>query len=86
MVRYERTVSNIPEFTERRIPIVAVISEGDREIVDDTPHILSLPSAPGLLQPILEVIPLQMLAYHIGALRGYDVDRPRNLSKSVLVE
>jgi glucosamine--fructose-6-phosphate aminotransferase (isomerizing) len=86
MVRYERTVSNIHEFTERRIPVVAVISEGDREIVNDTACLLSLPSEPGLLQPILEVIPLQMLAYHIGALRGYDVDRPRNLSKSVLVE
>jgi len=86
MVRYGRTVSNIREFTERRVSIVAVITEGDREIVKVTPHVLSLPSVPVLLQPILEVIPLQLLAYQIGALRGYDVDRPRNLSKSVLVE
>ena len=85
-VRYGRTVSNIREFTERKVSIVAVITEGDHEIVNVTPNVISLPAVSVLLQPILEVIPLQMLAYQIGALRGYDVDRPRNLSKSVLVE
>ena len=86
VVRYERTVSNIREFTERGVSIAALTTEGDREIANYTPYVITLPPVPVLLQPILEVIPLQMLAYHIGVLRGYDVDRPRNLSKSVLVE
>jgi glucosamine--fructose-6-phosphate aminotransferase (isomerizing) len=86
MARYARTVSNIREFRERTVSMVAVTSEGDREIANQTPYVISLPWAPVLLLPILEVIPLQMLAYHLGALRGYNVDRPRNLSKSVLVE
>jgi len=86
MLGYGRTVSNIREFTEQAVSMVVVTTEGDGEIANHTPHVIFLPQAPVLLQPVFEVIPLQMLAYHLGALRGYDVDRPRNLSKSVLVE
>jgi glucosamine--fructose-6-phosphate aminotransferase (isomerizing) len=81
IVRYQRTVSNIRQFAEKRISIVALITEGDREVADKTPHVISLPPVPMLLQPILEVIPLQMFAYHLGTLRGHDVDGPENLSK-----
>lgn len=86
LLRYGKTVSNIREFAERGIPILAIVTEGDREIVNDIPFYISVPPVPVLLQPILEVIPLQFLAYHIGALGGHNVDQPRNLSKSVLVE
>ncbi len=86
IVRYERTVSNIREFTQRRIPVVAIISEGDSDIVNLTPFVISIPSVPELLQPIIEVIPLQLIAYHSGVIRGIDVDQPRNLRKSVLIE
>jgi glucosamine--fructose-6-phosphate aminotransferase (isomerizing) len=86
LLRYGKTVSNVREFAERGIPILAVVTAGDREVVNDTPYCISIPSVPVLLQPILEVVPLQFLAYHLGALGGHNVDRPRNLSKSVLVE
>lgn len=86
LLRYGKTVSNVREFAERGIPILAVVTQGDREIVNETPYCISVPSVPVLLQPILEVIPLQLLAYHFGALGGHNVDQPRNLSKSVLVE
>jgi glucosamine--fructose-6-phosphate aminotransferase (isomerizing) len=86
LARYTRTVSNIRQFAERRISVVAMTTEGDTEVANHTPHVIPLPWVPVLLQPILEVIPLQMLAYHVGTLRGYDVDHPRHLSKSVLVE
>jgi glucosamine--fructose-6-phosphate aminotransferase (isomerizing) len=86
LVQYERTVANIREFTNRGIPVVAVATEGDAEIASSTPDVLSLPSVDELLQPMLAVIPLQLFAYHSGVARGNDVDQPRNLSKSVLVE
>jgi glutamine---fructose-6-phosphate transaminase (isomerizing) len=86
LLRYEKTVSNIREFVERKIPIVAVVTEGDRTLPEITPYIISVPDMPVLLQPITEVVPLQLLAYHIGVLCGHSVDKPRNLSKSVVVE
>jgi glucosamine--fructose-6-phosphate aminotransferase (isomerizing) len=86
LVQYERTVSNIREFTNRGIPVVAVVTEGDTEIARGTSDVLSMPSVDELLQPMLAVIPLQLFAYHSGVARGNDVDQPRNLSKSVLVE
>jgi glutamine---fructose-6-phosphate transaminase (isomerizing) len=85
-VRYSRTVSNIREFIERETPVLSVITESDAEIATIAPCVLRVPAAPVLLQPILEVIPLQLLAYHIAVLCGRDVDRPRHLSKSVVVE
>ncbi len=85
-LRYEKTVANIREITERGTPVVAVVSEGDREVRRATPHIIEVPDVPVLLQPILEVVPLQLFAYHIAVLKGRDVDAPRHLSKSVVVE
>jgi glucosamine--fructose-6-phosphate aminotransferase (isomerizing) len=85
-VQYERTVSNIREFTNRGIPVVAVGTEGDTEIAGSTRDVLAMPRVDELLQPMLAVIPLQLFAYHSGVARGNDVDQPRNLSKSVLVE
>lgn len=85
-LRYEKTISNIREINERGTPVLAVITEGDTETPKATPHVLEVPDVPGLLQPILEVVPLQLLAYHIAVLKGRDVDQPRHLSKSVVVE
>jgi glucosamine--fructose-6-phosphate aminotransferase (isomerizing) len=85
-LRYEKTISNIREITQRRTPVIAVISEGDRETPRATPHVIEVPDVPVLLQPILEVVPLQLFAYHIAVLKGRDVDAPRHLSKSVVIE
>src|SRR4051794_164003 len=85
-LRYEKTISNIREICDRGTPVIAVISEGDSETPKATPHVIEVPDVPVLLQPILEVVPLQLFAYHIAVLRGRDVDQPRHLSKSVVVE
>ena len=66
--------------------ILALVTEGDREVRDMADHLIVLPHTNELLSSILEVVPLQLLAYHIGVLRGCDVDQPRNLAKSVTVE
>ena len=85
-LRYRKTVANIREFIDRRIPVLAIVTERDKEVAQLTPHCVEVPDVPVLLQPILEVVPLQLLSYYIAVLRGRDVDRPRNLSKSVTVE
>jgi glucosamine--fructose-6-phosphate aminotransferase (isomerizing) len=85
-VRYERTISNIKEAKARGAMILALVTEGDREVRDMADHLIVLPHTNELLSSILEVVPLQLLAYHIGVLRGCDVDQPRNLAKSVTVE
>src|SRR3954465_15922686 len=85
-LRYRRSVSNIREFIEREIPVLSIVPHSDSEIEEMAPCVLRVPDIPLLLQPILEVIPLQLLAYHIAVLCGRDVDRPRHLSKSVVVE
>ncbi len=84
--RYERTISNIKEAKARGATILALVTEGDREVAAMADHAIILPHANELLSSILEVVPLQLLAYHIGNLRGCDVDEPRNLAKSVTVE
>ena len=86
MLRYSKTVSNVREFLEREIPVLAIVNESDQEIAEMTAGVLRIPDAPMLLQPIIEVVPLQLLAYHIAVLRGRNVDQPRHLSKSVVVE
>ena len=86
MLRYERTVANIREFIQREIPVLAIVNEGDATIPKITSGVVVVPSVPMLLQPIIEVIPLQFLAYHIAVLCGRNVDRPRHLSKSVVSE
>ncbi len=84
--RYEKTLSNIQEVTARSGRVIAIATEGDREIQHLVEHVIHIPPAPELLSPILEVVPLQLLAYHIAVRRGCDVDQPRNLAKSVTVE
>ncbi len=86
VVRYEKTLSNLKEVKARSGTVIAIATEGDEEIREAADHTLFLPRAPELLSPILEVVPLQLLAYHIAVRRGCDVDQPRNLAKSVTVE
>jgi glucosamine--fructose-6-phosphate aminotransferase (isomerizing) len=86
VLRYEKTLSNIQEVTARSGQVIAVATRGDDHIGQLVDHVLFVPSAPELLLPILDVIPLQLLAYHIAVRRGCDVDQPRNLAKSVTVE
>jgi glucosamine--fructose-6-phosphate aminotransferase (isomerizing) len=86
VLRYEKTMSNVKEVTARGGQVIAVATEGDEEIRESVDHVLHVPHAPELLLPILEVVPLQLLAYHIAVRRGCDVDQPRNLAKSVTVE
>ncbi|MGB7189199.1 MAG: glutamine--fructose-6-phosphate transaminase (isomerizing) [Acidobacteriaceae bacterium] len=85
-LRYEKTLSNIQEVTARSGKVIAVAIEGDDQIGQLVDHVLYVPPAPELLLPMLEVVPLQLLAYHIAVRRGCDVDQPRNLAKSVTVE
>ncbi|HEX8136242.1 MAG TPA: glutamine--fructose-6-phosphate transaminase (isomerizing) [Pyrinomonadaceae bacterium] len=85
-LRYEKTHSNIVEVKAREGVVVSVLTEGDTmsSVVSD--HVIEIPASSDLLSPILAVIPLQLLAYHIAVRRGCDVDQPRNLAKSVTVE
>jgi glucosamine--fructose-6-phosphate aminotransferase (isomerizing) len=86
MTRYEKTVSNLQEVKTRDGIVITVVTEDDRLARGSSDHAIEIPSAPELLSPILEIIPLQLLAYHIAVRRGCDVDQPRNLAKSVTVE
>ena len=83
---YEKNMSNVEEIKARKGPIIAVATEGDREITRQADDVIYVPPVPDCLQPLLTVVPLQLLAYHIAVLRGCDVDKPRNLAKSVTVE
>jgi len=86
MTRYEKTVSNIKEVKARDGIVISVVTEGDHLARESSDHTIEIPRAPELLAPILEIVPLQLLAYHIAVRRGCDVDQPRNLAKSVTVE
>jgi glutamine---fructose-6-phosphate transaminase (isomerizing) len=86
MVRYEKTMSNLKEVKARSGIVIALATEGDKEITEEADHVLFVPPAPEELSAILEIVPLQLLAYHIAVRRGCDVDQPRNLAKSVTVE
>ncbi|HEY6467867.1 MAG TPA: glutamine--fructose-6-phosphate transaminase (isomerizing) [Candidatus Acidoferrales bacterium] len=86
MTRYEKTISNLQEVKARDGIVIAVVTEGDQLARESAKHVIEIPAAPDLLSPILEIVPLQMLAYHIAVRRGCDVDQPRNLAKSVTVE
>ncbi len=83
---YEKTLSNIQEVKAREGIVVAVACDGDEEVGKVADHVIRIGSTDDLLLPILEVVPLQLLAYHIAVRRGCDVDQPRNLAKSVTVE
>jgi len=86
VLRYEKTISNLKEVKARSGVVIALATEGDEEIKEAADHVLCVPAAPEELSPILEIVPLQLLAYHIAVRRGCDVDQPRNLAKSVTVE
>jgi glucosamine--fructose-6-phosphate aminotransferase (isomerizing) len=86
MTLYEKSVSNIKEVKARDGIVISVVTEGDHLAREASDHIIELPPAPELLATMLEIVPLQLLAYHIAIRRGCDVDQPRNLAKSVTVE
>ncbi len=83
---YDKVMSNLQEIKARGGPVIAVVCEGDTEAGELADDIIEVPAVEELLQPIVTVIPLQLLAYHIAVTRGCDVDKPRNLAKSVTVE
>ena len=85
-VRYEKTLSNIQEVKARSGVVIAIANKGDEVVAKMADHFLSIPTTHELLLPILEIVPMQLLAYHIAVRRGCDVDQPRNLAKSVTVE
>ncbi|MBN1555583.1 MAG: glutamine--fructose-6-phosphate transaminase (isomerizing) [Phycisphaerae bacterium] len=83
---YDKIIGNIEEIRARKGKTIVVATEGDHEIEKFTDHVIYVPDAPVPLQPLLTVVPLQLLAYHAAVLRGCNVDKPRNLAKSVTVE
>jgi len=86
VVRYEKTISNLKEVKARSGKVIALATEGDEEIKEVADHSIYIPRTTEELSAILEIVPLQLLAYHIAVRRGCDVDQPRNLAKSVTVE
>ena len=83
---HAKTLGNIEEVRARRGPVIAVGTEGDDSLTGLVDQVLSIPEAPEVIQPLLAIVPLQLLAYHVARLRGCDIDKPRNLAKSVTVE
>jgi glucosamine--fructose-6-phosphate aminotransferase (isomerizing) len=83
---YEKTLSNIKEVKARDAVVIGIASEGDEELEKYVDHVMKVPATDELLSPILSVVPLQLLAYYAAITRGTDVDKPRNLAKSVTVE
>lgn len=83
---YEKVVSNIQEVKARKGVIIAIVTEGDEEVRKIADHVLEIPETDELLIPLVSVVPLQLLSYHIAVMRGCNVDQPRNLAKSVTVE
>jgi glucosamine--fructose-6-phosphate aminotransferase (isomerizing) len=83
---YEKTLSNVTEVKAREGKVLAIVTEGDTELRELVDHVVEVPATTDLLSPILSIVPLQLLAYHIAVRRGCDVDQPRNLAKSVTVE
>ena len=85
-LRYEKTHSNIVEVKARDGIIISLLTEGDTMSAQVSDHIIEIPPTSDLLGPVLSIVPLQLLSYHIAVRRGCDVDQPRNLAKSVTVE
>ena len=83
---YEKIVSNIQEIKARKGRVIAVVTEGDVQVTEMADYTITVPETEECLTPLLTVIPLQLLAYHIAVVKGCDVDQPRNLAKSVTVE
>jgi glucosamine--fructose-6-phosphate aminotransferase (isomerizing) len=83
---YEKIVSNVQEVKARKGKIIAIVNEGDTQIKALADHVIEIPATEEILSPLLTIVPLQLLSYHIAILRGCNVDQPRNLAKSVTVE
>ena len=83
---YEKVVSNIQEVKARKGKIIAIVTEGDTQVKDMADYIIQIPETDEILVPLISVVPLQLLSYHIAVMRGCNVDQPRNLAKSVTVE
>jgi len=83
---YEKVVSNIQEVKARKGKIIAVVTEGDNEVKKMADYVIEIPETDESMVPLLSVVPLQLLSYHIAVMRGCNVDQPRNLAKSVTVE
>jgi glucosamine--fructose-6-phosphate aminotransferase (isomerizing) len=83
---YDRMVANVEEVRAREGRVIAIAHDGDTDIARRADHVITIPPATDLLSPLVTVLPLQLLAYHVAVLRGCDVDQPRNLAKSVTVE
>jgi glucosamine--fructose-6-phosphate aminotransferase (isomerizing) len=86
VVRYEKNLANIRGFKQQSARVIAIATEGDTELPKLADHTIFVPQAPELLSPILEIVPLQLFAYYMAVRKGLDVDRPRNLVKSVTLE
>lgn len=86
VLRYEKNVANIRGFKQQGAMVIALATEGDEELAALVDHTIFVPHAPELLSPILEIVPLQLFAYYMAVRKGLDVDRPRNLVKSVTLE
>jgi glucosamine--fructose-6-phosphate aminotransferase (isomerizing) len=83
---YEKILSNMQEVVARKGRVLAIVSEGDTVVRQIAEHVIEVPHTSNFLCPLVSVIPLQLLAYHIAVSKGLDVDQPRNLAKSVTVE
>jgi glucosamine--fructose-6-phosphate aminotransferase (isomerizing) len=87
---FDKVMSNLEEVRARGGPVIALTTDADRQLTDyvaeKADDLIVVPNVPDYLQPLVTVVPLQLLAYHIATLRGCDVDKPRNLAKSVTVE
>ena len=86
VLRYEKSLGNIAGFKKQSSRVIALASEGDQQVAKLADHAIFIPTAPELLLPILEIVPMQLFAYYMAVKRGLDVDRPRNLVKSVTLE
>lgn len=83
---YEKVVSNIQEVKARKGKIIAIVSEGDEHVKEMADYTIEIPETDEILVPLVSVVPLQLLSYHVAVMRGCNVDQPRNLAKSVTVE
>lgn len=83
---YDKIVGNVQEVRARDAKIISIVTEGDTAIAELSDHVITIPPVMNFWTPLLSVIPLQLLAYHIAVIRGTDVDQPRNLAKAVTVE
>jgi len=83
---HDKIVSNMQEIKARKGKVIAVITEGDDVVTNLADDVIIVPEADEIVAPMLSVVPMQLLAYYIGVARGLDVDKPRNLAKSVTVE